>query len=572
MNGYVADSFRQRADAAQRRDCPNGIVEMNYRNMRRIITHSIPWKKLTATFVVSSFAFVSSAMPQTGAYFYDTASVEKNVFSAGTLDIFAEWQDDGNFHIEEILPGGSETRFFRVDNEGSLNLRYRVSIDGANEEVCDVLEYSVFDGVYSGVLSEFAVPERSIVSGGDFDIWKLEISLPEDVSEDIQGGVCEFSFVIDAWQENLPDASTGFVDAETISGDSIRIGVWEEEEEEEESDESEFLGDVVINEIMWMGSRNEDGGSQGNDEWIELRNMTDEDIDITRWEIENAKSSHGSLVIEDDSDDSKTFTIPAEGYFLISRYDEGDSQISVDPDLVDSVSLANDYDDNGALVLKDAAGNAVDQTPEPDSGSWPKGENGDTRHSMERNDTPGDGTDGGDWHSCISDTCNDGIFWDSADGSNYGTPGAANHSENDPTANDDGARQSTFDEEQGGEENAGEEEIPSTEVGGDLKGNIELELVDDKGADEDVASNGGEESENQEENSTEENPGNEDSIVKESGVVEDDTEKEEEKEKEREGGGEIKILDEKNSENAKENDENFSDEKVDDEKSNDDAI
>jgi len=40
------------------------------------------------------------------------------------------------------------------------------------------------------------------------------------------------------------------------------------------------LPPVVINEIMWMGD------AQGtNHEWIELRNNTDDAIDISGWEL-----------------------------------------------------------------------------------------------------------------------------------------------------------------------------------------------------------------------------------------------------------------------------------------------
>jgi len=39
-------------------------------------------------------------------------------------------------------------------------------------------------------------------------------------------------------------------------------------------------GDVVINELMWMGST-----KGASDEWIELRNTTDSSIDISGWQI-----------------------------------------------------------------------------------------------------------------------------------------------------------------------------------------------------------------------------------------------------------------------------------------------
>src|SRR3989344_3891492 len=40
-------------------------------------------------------------------------------------------------------------------------------------------------------------------------------------------------------------------------------------------------GDVVINEIMWMGTQGDSA-----DEWIELRNMTGGVIDISNWVVD----------------------------------------------------------------------------------------------------------------------------------------------------------------------------------------------------------------------------------------------------------------------------------------------
>src|SRR3989344_432313 len=93
-------------------------------------------------------------------------------------------------------------------------------------------------------------------------------------------------------------------------------------------------GNVVINEIMWMGM-------QGNasDEWIELRNMTSNPIDISNWVVEKLGTGAGP---------SGTIAIPspnciaAGGFFLISNDPKSTSIINIDPDVVDaSVSLQN---------------------------------------------------------------------------------------------------------------------------------------------------------------------------------------------------------------------------------------
>ncbi|MCX6766116.1 MAG: lamin tail domain-containing protein [Candidatus Moranbacteria bacterium] len=182
-------------------------------------------------------------------------------------------------------------------------------------------------------------------------------------------------------------------------------------------------GDVIINEVMWMGSFGHTA-----DEWIELRNMTGHEIDIGQWEIENAKHT-GNNKIQIPASES----IAAHGYFLIANYPKTSSntELNVDVDVVnDSISLYNS--NNGNLILKDKDVNIIDQakgTPH-----WPAGWHGILfQMSMERNNTPGDGLDSGSWHTCVDFHCNNTTYWDH-EGVNFGTPGHANLSVNDPSS------------------------------------------------------------------------------------------------------------------------------------------
>ncbi|OGD88240.1 hypothetical protein A3J17_01580 [Candidatus Curtissbacteria bacterium RIFCSPLOWO2_02_FULL_40_11] len=182
---------------------------------------------------------------------------------------------------------------------------------------------------------------------------------------------------------------------------------------------STSAGSVVINEVMWMGS-----GESPSDEWIELRNTTSGDIDLSGWKIENALASNDTVIIP------AGYTIPANGFFLIANYDVTHSDsalvLTVAVDLVTNISLHNSYSQNGALVLKDAEETVVDQTPVPAGSDWPAGINDTTKQSMERNLIAGDGSDFGSWHTCIAADCNSSSFWKTAGGPNYGTPKAAN--------------------------------------------------------------------------------------------------------------------------------------------------
>lgn len=173
----------------------------------------------------------------------------------------------------------------------------------------------------------------------------------------------------------------------------------------------EDLRTIIINEVMWMGSTISE-----KDEWIELRNMTNEEIDISGWRIEGAVAgSKGHLQIPNG------YTIPANGYFLIAnKYDEDRSTaLNVNVDLRStSINLNDEYLKNGKLVLKEKSGKEIDRT---EVGSiWPSGLNVDIKHSMQRYNNPDDG-----WYTCIDPICGSDIYWIVV-GENFGTPGGQN--------------------------------------------------------------------------------------------------------------------------------------------------
>lgn len=183
------------------------------------------------------------------------------------------------------------------------------------------------------------------------------------------------------------------------------------------------LGDVVINEVMWMGSH--DGNSAKiNDEWIELRNMTSNTVDVSGWKIDKAGSGASQLVIPTGE------SIGPNGYYLISHYNSDHSSSAIEDSIVvDFVEPSIDLHNNGEqLVLRDADGEEVDSMPVPVGSTWAKGiNNNDTplKQSMARNASPLDGTISDNWHTCTNVACNDTTYWDT-EGSNYGTPRAAN--------------------------------------------------------------------------------------------------------------------------------------------------
>lgn len=178
---------------------------------------------------------------------------------------------------------------------------------------------------------------------------------------------------------------------------------------------------IVINELLWMGS-----SASSADEWIELRNVSDQSIDLSNWQLTKKSSGAESLMLTIPAGKS----IPANGYFLISNYAEtnANSVLVVTPDLVDtSVALSNSalqirlYDATHTLidVADDGVGN-------PAAGKYISSQA--VFSSMERNPMPGDGMQSSSWH-----TASRSVGY-KAGSPERGTPGSEN-SNGVPTAN-----------------------------------------------------------------------------------------------------------------------------------------
>ena len=166
-------------------------------------------------------------------------------------------------------------------------------------------------------------------------------------------------------------------------------------------------GDVVINEIAWMGTTH-----SHSDEWIELYNNSSLSIDLTGWSL---KAADGTPNI------SLVGVIPAKGYFLLERTDDQTIK-DLKADQIYTGALENTSED---LQLRDASGNLIDSVPCETNGGWFAGEKGGA-YTMERTDAGSPGTTKNNWHT------NDGITRNGTDAEGNpinGTPKAENSKE-----------------------------------------------------------------------------------------------------------------------------------------------
>jgi len=167
---------------------------------------------------------------------------------------------------------------------------------------------------------------------------------------------------------------------------------------------------------MWPGST-----ASSDDEWIELRNLTGSPVDISGWQITKLVTTEQLMLTISSG------SIPANGYFLISKFGSNDpnSALNVAPDLIsNNVGLRNS---NLQIKLYSGAINPANLVDTADDGTGVPlaGDDGGLqgpRKSMARQSPPGDGTLGGNW---FTSTINSTAYWDTEDG-NYGTPGGPN--------------------------------------------------------------------------------------------------------------------------------------------------
>ena len=348
---------------------------------------------------------------RTNAGFFDVEESHDNQWVAGSLDGRVTYA--ARFNVTGMNPAETPNGRIIFTNEGSLDFRYDVKFrkTSGSDLLCQALQVvAKRDGstVYTGALADFKLlGGQYVLTPFESDTWDMVLSLPSSAGSELEHLSCQWDVDFLAWQTNLPSATDGFFDEETVTPNSVNTDEWL------------TPGDVIINEVMWMGS---DG--ETSDEWIELKNMTARDINLSNWNIKQGGTGTGVGVhIEIPSG----YSIKANSYFLITKKKWNETAIALTSDLAKSkgythVAGMKLEDEGEELVLENKDSLVIDRTP---LGGWPAGTDGELKQSMERNDIPGDGSLAANWHTCVSGAANGTPYWD-LPGVNFGTPLAAN--------------------------------------------------------------------------------------------------------------------------------------------------
>jgi len=177
-------------------------------------------------------------------------------------------------------------------------------------------------------------------------------------------------------------------------------------------------GDVVVNEIAWMGMQ-----ASTSDEWIELKNNTEQDIDLSGWTLK---------ATDDAPSISLTGVISADGFYLLERTD--DSTVSdIAADRIYTGALENTGEH---LLLKDDSGDPIDNVNA--GGGWFAGSTTPHYASMERVDPRQPGISS-NWATNDPSIASNGL--DAGENSINGTPRARNSATNSPPVADAGPDQ-----------------------------------------------------------------------------------------------------------------------------------
>jgi len=199
-----------------------------------------------------------SAIGQTFAYFSDTKIFTDNTLQTGVLDMTLRSGQNNFVPLDKssnMKPGDTVSRDIYIKKEGSLPFKYIAHsepISGfCDEEYYNALKLKVWYNYYydyepydpdyhknrtmaqkyDGLLKDFNLPSddsdlqisnshpyfNNIFYGVDEHWFYFQIILPTDAPNTLEDKICQFKFIFDGWQTNLPDSSQGFTDTEEIT-------------------------------------------------------------------------------------------------------------------------------------------------------------------------------------------------------------------------------------------------------------------------------------------------------------------------------------------------------------------
>lgn len=143
----------------------------------------------------------------TFAYFTSQATSTNNTFTAGTMTIDSPGTLTANLAVGNIYPGWSTSKTITVHNSGSLDFKYRISVQALTGNIlydgATPLQVSINGGTFKDI-DELGNVELGTIAAGQDGTFTIAFKLPEAADNSYQGASGTFTFVFDATQTTNP--------------------------------------------------------------------------------------------------------------------------------------------------------------------------------------------------------------------------------------------------------------------------------------------------------------------------------------------------------------------------------
>lgn len=206
-------------------------------------------------------------IPATNAYYNDTEKSSENIFAAEQLDFaitagpFDPLESSLNFNSGKSLSKQIDLKL-EPESEAVDYFASTTNVSG-DLDFCDqiFMNASLNDDAFgSGSLTNFKTATTTAISTTTADIWKFDFSIAASSTNSI----CSFDIGYNGKQ----------IDPYIENG-----GFWDEEKESNEI----YSWGFRINKIYYNVAS--DRGSDPSNEWVEIYNQTDQDLDLSGWQI-----------------------------------------------------------------------------------------------------------------------------------------------------------------------------------------------------------------------------------------------------------------------------------------------
>ena len=230
------------------------------------VMKQMSFKLLAITLIIGLNAVALSQIGYTMGYYNDSESSTDNTFVAGNVDFSLNVSDWNPIETAvSMAPGDITKKTVEVDPQDSNPFQYFTESNNftGDADFCEGLNVVTTleeDEVYDGPLVDFSTDTTTTL-----DSWEFTYSTGVN---DFQNKVCDFDIDYNGWQtrHDYPTYENGgYNDTEKVENHLASWG-------------------FRINKVYY-DVKTPERGEEGTNEWVEIYNQTNTDLDISGWQI-----------------------------------------------------------------------------------------------------------------------------------------------------------------------------------------------------------------------------------------------------------------------------------------------